>query len=153
GTGPKRPIFWAVRSGSLSLPRVLLGGLLLAFVPAGLGARHDRRIDVFLDRLTGDDDLTDVLTAGYLIHHREQDLLDDGPQTTSTGPSDDALFGDRLQGVLGELQLDVVQVEQPLVLLDQGVLRCRPETDGRGGGPSVDTGEPGNTAHEPRRRP
>jgi len=40
-----------------------------------------------------------------------------------TGAAVDRLIGDRFQRVLGELELDTVHLEQPVVLLDQRVLR------------------------------
>jgi hypothetical protein len=39
------------------------------------------------------------------------------------GAAQQRLVGDRLDGLLGELQLDAVDLEHPLVLLDQGVAR------------------------------
>ena len=41
------------------------------------------------------------------------------------------LVGDRLDGVLGELELDAVELEQLLVLLDQRVARLGEDLDQR----------------------
>src|SRR6266508_500302 len=109
-------------------------GRLLAALPAlaldGL-ARDQRRVHVVENDLTGDDDLRDVLAAGHLVHHVEEDLLHDGAQAAGAGAAQQRLVGDRLDGVLGELQLDTVDLEQPAVLLHERVLRLGKDLDQR----------------------
>ena len=73
----------------------------------------------------------DVVAAGHLVHHREQDLLHDRPQAAGAGAAQHRLVGDRLERVVGELELDVVELEQPLVLLDQRVARLGQDADQR----------------------
>ena len=75
-------------------------------------------------------------SLGHVEHHREQHLLHDRAQAAGAGAAQDRLVGDRLERVLGELELDAVELEQPLVLLDQRVARLgqdlRPARPGRG---------------------
>ena len=97
------------------------GGLLATLALRGL-ARDQGRVDVLEDDLAADDHAGDVLAGGHLVHHREEHLLHDGAQATSAGAAEDGLVGDRLEGVVTELQLDAVELEQPLVLPDQRVL-------------------------------
>ena len=97
------------------------------------GARDQRRVDVLEDDLAGDDDPGDVLAGRHLVHHREQHLFHDGAQAAGAGAAQDGLVGDRLEGVVGELQLDAVELEEPLVLADQGVLGLGEDPDQRRG--------------------
>jgi hypothetical protein len=46
-------------------------------------AAHDRRQDVVEHDLAGDDDLGDVVLAGDVEHHREEDFLHDRAQAAS----------------------------------------------------------------------
>ncbi len=59
----------------------------------------------------------------------EQDLFEDRPQAAGAGAPQERLVGDRLQGVVGELQLDVLELEELAVLLDQRVLRLDEDPD------------------------
>ena len=43
----------------------------------------------------------------------------------------DRLVGDGLERVVGELELHAVELEEPLVLLDEGVLRLGQDADER----------------------
>jgi len=81
------------------------------------------------DGLGGDDALADILPRGDLVHHVQQDVLDDGaqpprPRLVCHGP-----LGGRLQSIVGEDQLHAVQGEEPLVLLDDGVPGLRQDAD------------------------
>src|SRR4051812_2020558 len=105
------------------------GGLLAG--GAGGLAGHDRRVHVLQHDVLGDDDGGDVLPAGDVVHDRLEDLLHDRPQPTGTGAPQDGLVGDRLQGVVGELQLHPVELEQPAVLTHQRVLRLGQDVDQR----------------------
>ncbi len=53
----------------------------------------------------------------------KEDLLEDGAETARAGAPEDRLVGDRRESVLGELEFDVLELEDLLVLLHQGVLR------------------------------
>ncbi len=75
--------------------------------------------------------LADVGAAGQVVHDLEQDLFEDGPQAPGAGAPQQGLLGHRLEGVVGELELDVVELEDPLVLLDQGVLGLDQDPDQR----------------------
>src|SRR4051794_20304733 len=98
----------------------LFGELLVA---EAAGARDERRLEALLDRLLGDHALGDVLARGQLEHHVEQRVLDDRPQPARAGLTVERLVGDRPEGVVGEVEVDVVVVEEALVLLGQRVLR------------------------------
>jgi hypothetical protein len=56
---------------------------------------HDGRQDVVAHDLAGDDDLGDVVVAGDVEHHREEDFLHDRPQAASAGAALERLVGDR----------------------------------------------------------
>src|SRR5687767_6187380 len=65
------------QAGLVTTDQGASGGLLL---PALGLARDERRRDVVLDDLTGHDHLRHVATGGHVVHHVEEDLLDDGAQ-------------------------------------------------------------------------
>ena len=75
--------------------------------------------------------LPDVGAAGQVVHHVEQHLFEDGPQAAGAGAPQERLVGDGLERVVGELQLDVLELEELAVLLDQGVLRLDEDLDER----------------------
>src|SRR6478735_874553 len=104
------------------------GGLLLAAL--GL-ARDEGRGDVVLDDLPGDDHLGDVAPRRDVVHHVEEDLLDDRAQAAGAGAALEGRLGDRVDGVVGELELDAVEVEELLVLLDERVARLGEDLDER----------------------
>src|SRR4051794_9309323 len=83
-----------------------------------------RRLVVLDDGLV-DDALRDVGAAREVVHHLEQHLLQDRPQTAGTRASRERLVGDGLERVVGEVQVDVVELEELLVLPEQRVLRHR----------------------------
>src|SRR3546814_18265729 len=66
--------------------------------------------------------LLDIGARRQVVHDVEEHLLEDGPQTTGPGASQQGLVGNRLESVVAELQLDVLQLEELLVLLHQRVL-------------------------------
>src|SRR6478736_6187362 len=104
------------------------GGLLLAAL--GL-TRDEGRGDVVLDDLPGDDHLGDVAPRRHVVHHVEEDLLDDRAQAAGAGATLEGRLGDRVDGVVGELELDAVEVEELLVLLDERVARLGEDLDER----------------------
>src|SRR5690349_12834433 len=104
------------------------GRLLLAAL--GL-ARDEGRSDVVLHDLPGDDDLRDVAPRRDVVHHVEEDLLDDRAQAACSGAALERRLGDRVDRVVGELELDAVEVEELLVLLDEGVARLGEDLDER----------------------
>src|SRR5690606_30754112 len=73
--------------------------------------------------------LADVVAAGQPVHEVEQHLFEDGPQTAGAGAPEQGLLGDGLQRVGGELELDVLELEDLAVLLDEGVLRLAQDAD------------------------
>src|SRR5690606_41039151 len=114
-----RPMEWvhgalALREGS---------GRLLAWSPLLLGselvAGYEGRDRVFEHRLAGDDHSGHVLSRGYFVHHRLEDLFEDRAQAAGAGAAQDRLVGDGLQGAVGELQLHAVELQQLAVLLDE----------------------------------
>ena len=73
----------------------------------------------------------DVLTARQVVHDLEQDLLEDGPQAPGARAPQHRLLGDGFQGVFGQLELDVVELEHAAELLDEGVLGLDEDADER----------------------
>ena len=94
------------------------GGLVLipfahsAVFQMGLAALHGVLVD-------GDTDDGGVI--GHIIHDRQQDAFHHAAQTAGTGLALNGLAGDRVEGLVGELQLYTVHAQQFLVLLDQAV--------------------------------
>ena len=62
-------------------------------------------------RIQVDHDASRLVVTRQLVHHVEEDLLDDGPQSSGTSSSRERLISDGLQGFLGDLQLDVLKLE------------------------------------------
>src|SRR4051812_2928498 len=116
-------------------------GLALALVLAG-GDRDERRRAAGLDGLLGHDALLDVAPGGQLELHVEQDLLDDRAQAAGAGLALQGTIGDRDEGVVGEDQLDAVELEEALELLDQRVARLGEDRD------EVVTGQLMDGAHD-----
>ena len=77
------------------------------------------------DRLLGDHALGDVAARGQLELDVEQRLLEDRAQAAGAGLALQRLVGDRLEAVLGEDQLDVVELEEALELAGQRVCAAR----------------------------
>ena len=71
----------------------------------------------------GDDHLLDPVEAGQVEHRLEQDRLHDGAEAAGAGLALDGALRDRGERIGVEVQLDVLHLEEPLVLLDQRVLR------------------------------
>ena len=76
-----------------------------------------------LDDLGADHDLLDPIEAGQLEHRVEQNAFHDRAQAARAGAPLDRLLGDDVQRFVLEGQIGVLHLEQPLVLLDQRVLR------------------------------
>src|SRR5215469_2888002 len=106
-------------------------GRLLPRRPPGDVPWDQRRVNVLQHHVRADDDLLDVLAARHLVHHREKDLLEDRPQPAGTRAAEDRLVGHRLEGVVGELQVYSVELEQPPVLPDERVARLGQDPDQR----------------------
>src|SRR5690606_27168712 len=97
-------------------------------IAAAVGV-DEQRLAASLDDVAVDDDLLDAVETRQVEHRLEQDALHDRAQPARTGLALDRLLGDRLQRVVGQLEADVLHLEQPLVLLDQGVLRLGQDLD------------------------
>src|SRR5215467_8670031 len=106
------------------------GGLLPGGPPGDI-PRDQRRVHVLQHHVRADDDLLDVLAARDLVHDREEDLLEDRSQAAGPGTAQNRLVGHRLQGVVGELQVHAVKLEQPPVLPDKRVPRLGQDPDQR----------------------
>src|SRR5205807_3283858 len=94
-----------------------------------LGARHERRLQVLLDRLLRNDALGDVATRRELEHDVEQSVFDDRTEPARAGFALERLVGDLPQRVLGEHELDRVVTEEALVLPHERVLRLGQDLD------------------------
>src|SRR5260221_6088325 len=89
------------------------------------------RLGAALDDFAIDDDLADARQAGQLEHRIEQDRLEDRAQPARPGLAQDRPVRDGLQSLLVELEMDVFHLEQPLILLDESVLRLGQYLDQR----------------------
>ena len=70
-----------------------------------------------------DDALATSERDGRSYMTSSSDLFEDRPQTAGTGAALERFVGDRVERVVGEDEVDVVEVEELLVLLHQRVLR------------------------------
>src|SRR5919199_6246890 len=102
-----------------ALRRPLLGGRL----------GDQGGLQALLDRLLGHHALLDVPPRGELELHVEQRLLEDRPQRAGAGLPLEGLVGDRLERLLGEDELDAVELEEPLELPDERVARLGEDRD------------------------
>ena len=99
---------------------------------AGAASRprgHERGVHLVEHDLTVDHALAHVAARREVVHDVEQHLFEDGPQATGAGAAEQRLVGDGAEGVVGELQLDVFELEELLVLLHQRVLRLDQDPD------------------------
>src|SRR6266478_707901 len=76
-----------------------------------------------LDHFARDHDLFDAFQARQIEHGFEQDAFENRTQAARAGLALDRLAGDCAKRLIGERQLDVLHLEQPLILLHQRVLR------------------------------
>ena len=90
---------------------------------------QQQRFDAVLDRLLGDDAALDVGTARDLEHAVQEHVLDDRLEAACPGPAGEGSLGDRPQGPFVEGELHVVQGEELLVLLHEGVLGLGEDAD------------------------
>src|ERR671917_189081 len=116
------------KTGGAGRP-VLRRGAARALLARGVGARHQRGVDPVEHDGPVDHALADVAAARQLVHEVEQHLFEDGPQAAGAGAPEQRLVRDRLEGVVGELELDVLELEDLAVLLDEGVLRLVEDAD------------------------
>ena len=70
-----------------------------------------RGVHVVDDDVRVDDHLRHVIARRQFVHDPEEHLFEDGPQATCAGPAHDGLVGHRLEGVGGELEFDVLELE------------------------------------------
>src|SRR5690606_28821979 len=59
----------------------------------------------------------------------EEDLFEDGAEPPGTGAAEEGVVGHGGKCVVGELKLDVVELEELAVLLDEGVLQLAQDAD------------------------
>ena len=78
-----------------------------------------------------DDHAAHPIEAGQLEHRLEQDRLHDRAQAAGAGLAVDRLVRDGAQRLFVELEADVLHLEEPLILLDQRVLRLGEDVDQR----------------------
>src|ERR1022692_4931181 len=126
-----------------------LSGLRARSTPRAV-PRDQRGVHVLKHDGASDDHPLDVLAARHLVHDRQQDLFQDGAQPAGARAAQDRLVGHGLQRVLGELQVHPVQLEQPPVLLDQGVARLGEDQDESLAVQVVHAGDHRQAAHELR---
>src|SRR5579883_134509 len=92
---------------------------------AVIGAIDDVGLGHPLDHALIDHDLGDVAHRGQLIHGIEQHRLQDRAQAAGARLALHGPMGNRLQRIVAELELGPLHLEQPPILLGQGVLRVR----------------------------
>src|SRR5262249_43040863 len=85
-----------------------------------------------LDDFARYDDFLDTLKVREIEHGPEQDAFEDRTQPSRAGLALDRLAGDRAKRLVGEGQLDILDLEQPLILLHQRVLRIGQDVLQRG---------------------
>src|SRR5215831_7114755 len=95
-------------------------------------AQNRDGVRVVLDHVSGDDALLDVIVGRDLIHDIEHQILDDDLESPRADVARERFLGDRLDSVVGEAQMDVLELEHRLVLLDQRVLRLLQDLHERG---------------------
>src|SRR6185295_16880249 len=119
----------------------------LKCVLAGLFDQGDR---LFLahDDLAGDDALADLLLARERVHQVEHEILDDHAQAARPDLPRQRLLRDRLERVVGELQLHVLVLEQLHVLTRDGVARLREDLNQRRPVELVERADDGEAADE-----
>src|SRR5579883_2750249 len=83
------------------------------------------------DDLAIDDDLADAIETRQLEHRIEEDRLHDRAQPARSGLAQDRPMRDRLQRLLVELEVNVLHLEEPLILLDEGILGLGQDVDQR----------------------
>src|SRR5688572_10442492 len=82
----------------------------------------DERRRALTDRLLGDDDLAHVLPVGQVKHDVGHHGLQDGPESAGAGTAFESPLGHCPERLRIERETDVLQLEQLLVLLGEGVL-------------------------------
>src|SRR5580693_769618 len=87
----------------------------------GLLQSHGRA--AFLHHLPRDLKLLQFLLAGQVEHQVEHQLFENHAQAAGAHFARHSLPGNGSQSLVGELQAHVLELEQPLVLLDDGILR------------------------------
>ncbi len=105
-------------------------------------------LDALRHRLLRHHALGHVAARRQLELHVEQDLLDDRPQSPRSRLALERLLGDRGQGVVGEDELDAVELEEALELLDQRVARLGEDRDEVVARELVDGADDGQAADE-----
>src|SRR5579863_6137497 len=143
---------WARRSGRSDTPSGSgsgsapdLGGRLALGDEGRVHAvEHDRPVD---------DTTSHVAPTGQVVHHVEENLLEDGAQPAGAGATQKGLLGHSLESVVGELELDAVEFEHPAVLLDERVLGLDEDPDQRVLVEARDCAHHGQPANEFRDEP
>src|SRR5918998_4983443 len=105
-----------------------LGGLR-ARVLVGRRLGDERGLEPLLDRLLGDHALLHVASRRQLELNVEQRLLEDRPEAAGAGLALEGAVGDRAQRVVGEHQLDAVELEEAVELLGQRIARLSEDRD------------------------
>src|SRR5262245_10883167 len=107
---------WHDALGALSVPTRIAVNCLSA---SCLALEDQLGAGAALDDLARDDALLDAGQRGDLVHDVEHDFLDDGAQAARARVAPRRLLGDRGQRVGPEVELDALELEQPMVLLGE----------------------------------
>jgi glycerol-3-phosphate dehydrogenase len=90
---------------------------------------HIHRLLAARDHPRGDDALHEALQVGQAVHDVEHGPLQDGAKPPGPALALDGLLGSGHQGILGESQLDPLQLEEGLILFDQRVFGLHQDLD------------------------
>src|ERR1700684_188965 len=119
---PKRPPKGSAADAKYAIYNRLGAGAALHGAVGTVGVDVERTRRSF-HNFARDHDLFDTFQARKIEHGLEQNALKDGTQTPRAGLALDRPAGDRAKRLVGEGQLDILHLEQPLILLHQRVLR------------------------------
>src|SRR5262249_9814838 len=87
-----------------------------------LGFRDENRLLVTQDHLARDHTLLEPLDRGKLVHDLEHHLFQDGAESAGARAPLESLASDRGDGIVGELEPHLLEIEVLLLLLDDLVL-------------------------------
>src|SRR5271165_4290757 len=102
------------------------------FTPLSLtGLLQGHGSAAFLHHLPRDLKLLQLLLAGQVEHQVKHQFFQNHAQPASPHLAGHSLPRDRAQSLVAELQPHILELKQPLVLLDDGILRPREDLDQR----------------------
>src|SRR5712691_6719818 len=92
---------------------------------------HRDRLAAVDDDLTGDDTFADRVLRRDRVHDLEHQLFDDDLEAACADVALQRFFGDGFEGVVVELERDVLETHDGLILTNERVLRLAEDLDQR----------------------